>query len=110
MVGAYVCKCVMLRISKGFRADVLAAGISQRVFSDRRVISITIIVIYPMLTLKIGTPLINFTLNGNSRCFTYIRKQSCATSSWTISNYLMSYYVHFLLNNECATWERCQKI
>jgi hypothetical protein len=40
------------------RAVVLAARISQRVYSDTRVISITIITIYVMLAEKIGIPLI----------------------------------------------------
>jgi hypothetical protein len=40
------------------RAVALAAGISQRVYSDTRVISITIITIYIMFAEKIGTPLI----------------------------------------------------
>jgi hypothetical protein len=58
VVGGYVCKRVTLRISKGLRAVALAAGISKRVYSDTRVIFITIIVIYIALTEKIGTPLI----------------------------------------------------
>jgi hypothetical protein len=40
------------------RAVALAAGISQRVYSDTRVIFITIIAIYITLAEKIGTPLI----------------------------------------------------
>jgi hypothetical protein len=48
----------MLRISKGLRAVALAAGISRRVYSDTRVIFITIIAIYIVLAEKIGTPLI----------------------------------------------------
>jgi hypothetical protein len=40
------------------RAVALAAGISRRVYSDTRVIFITIIAIYIALTEKIGTPLI----------------------------------------------------
>jgi hypothetical protein len=40
------------------RVVVVAAGISRRVYIDTRVISIAIIVIYTMLTEKIGTPLI----------------------------------------------------
>jgi hypothetical protein len=59
MVGGYVRKCVKLRISKGLRAVALAAGISRRVFSDTRVISITI---YTALTEKIRTPLIILTI------------------------------------------------
>jgi hypothetical protein len=55
VVDGYVCKRVKLQISKGLRAVALAAGISQRVFSDTRVISIAI---YTALTEKIGTPLI----------------------------------------------------
>jgi hypothetical protein len=58
MVGGYVRKRVTLRISKGLRAVALAAGISQRVYSDTRVIFITIIAIYIALAEKIGTPLI----------------------------------------------------
>jgi hypothetical protein len=58
MVGGYVCKRVTLRISKGLRAVALAAGISRRVYSDTRVIFITIIAIYIALAAKIGTPLI----------------------------------------------------
>jgi hypothetical protein len=55
VVDGYVCKRVKLQISKGLRAVALAAGISQRVFSDTRIISIAI---YTALTDKIGTPLI----------------------------------------------------
>jgi hypothetical protein len=40
------------------RAVALAAGISWRVYSDTRVICITIIAIYIVLAEKIGTPLI----------------------------------------------------
>jgi hypothetical protein len=58
MVGGYVCKRVMLQISKGLRAVALAAGISRRVYSDTRVIFITIIAIYLALAEKFGTPLI----------------------------------------------------
>jgi hypothetical protein len=58
MVGGYVHKRVTLRISKGLRAIALAAGISRRVYSDTRVIFITIIAIYIALAEKIGTPLI----------------------------------------------------
>jgi hypothetical protein len=58
VVGGYVRKRVTLQISKGLRAVVLAAGISQRVYSDTRVIFITIIAIYIALAEKIGTPLI----------------------------------------------------
>jgi hypothetical protein len=46
VVGGYVRKCVTLRISKGLRAVALEAGISWRVYSDTRVIFITIIAIY----------------------------------------------------------------
>jgi hypothetical protein len=60
VVGGYVRKRVILRISKGLRAVVLAAGISRRVLYDTRVIFITIIAIYPALTEKIGTPLIKW--------------------------------------------------
>jgi hypothetical protein len=60
MVGGYVRKGVMLRISKGLRAVALAAGISHRVFSNTRFISIDIIAIYTVLTKKIRTPLIMF--------------------------------------------------
>jgi hypothetical protein len=58
MVSGYVRKRVMLRISKGLRAVALAAGISQRVFCDTRVIFITIIAIYIVLAEKTGTTLI----------------------------------------------------
>jgi hypothetical protein len=58
MVGGYVRKRVTLRISKGLRAVALAAGISLRVYSDTRVIFITIIAICIALAEKIGTPLI----------------------------------------------------
>jgi hypothetical protein len=58
VVGGYVRKRVMLRISKRLRAVALAAGISQRVYSDTRVIFITIIAIYIALAEKIGTPLV----------------------------------------------------
>jgi hypothetical protein len=58
VVGGYVRKRVTLRISKGLRAVALAAGISRRVYSDTRVIFITIIALYPALPEKIGTPLI----------------------------------------------------
>jgi hypothetical protein len=58
VVGGYVRKRVTLRISKGLRAVALAAGISQRVLCDTRVIFITIIAIYIALAEKIGTPLI----------------------------------------------------
>jgi hypothetical protein len=51
-------KRVTLRISKGLRTVALAAGISQRVYSDTRVIFITIIAIYIALVEKIGTLLI----------------------------------------------------
>jgi hypothetical protein len=56
VVGGYVRKRVTLRISKGLRAVALAAGISRRVYSDTRVIFITIIAIYIALAEKIGTP------------------------------------------------------
>jgi hypothetical protein len=58
MVDGYVRKRVTLRISKGLRAIALVAGISRRIYSDTRVIFITIITIYIMLAEKIGTPLI----------------------------------------------------
>jgi hypothetical protein len=58
VVGGYVRKHVTLRISKGLRAIALAAWISRRVYSDTRVIFITIIAIYIALAEKIGTPLI----------------------------------------------------
>jgi hypothetical protein len=58
MVGGYVRKHVTLRISKGLRAVALAAGINRRVYSDTRVIFITIIAIYIALAEKIGTSLI----------------------------------------------------
>jgi hypothetical protein len=58
VVGGYVCKRVTLRISKGLRAVALVAGISRRVYSDTRVIFITIIAIYITFAEKIGTPLI----------------------------------------------------
>jgi hypothetical protein len=58
VVGSYVRKHVTLRISKGLRAVVLAAGISRRVYSHTRVIFITIIAIYIALSKKIRTPLI----------------------------------------------------
>jgi hypothetical protein len=45
VVGGYVRKRVTLRISKGLRDVALAAGISRRVYSDTRVIFITIIAI-----------------------------------------------------------------
>jgi hypothetical protein len=57
VVGGYVRKRVTLQISKGLRAVALAAGISRRVYSDTRVIFITIIAIYIALAEKIGTPL-----------------------------------------------------
>jgi hypothetical protein len=47
------------------RAVALAAGISWRVYSDTRVIFITIITIYITLAEKIGTPLIkSFQVQG----------------------------------------------
>jgi hypothetical protein len=58
VVSGYVRKRVTLRIFKGLRAVALAAGISQRVLCDTRVIFITIIAIYSTLAEKIGTPLI----------------------------------------------------
>jgi hypothetical protein len=58
VVGGYVRKRVTLQISKGLRAVALAAGISRRVYSDTRVIFITIIAIYIARAEKIGTPLI----------------------------------------------------
>jgi hypothetical protein len=58
VVGGYVRKRVTLQISKGLRAVALAAGISRRVYSDTRVIFITIIAIYIVLAEKIETPLI----------------------------------------------------
>jgi hypothetical protein len=58
VVGGYVRKRVTLRISKGLRVVALAAEISWRVYSDTRVIFITIITIYIALAEKIGTPLI----------------------------------------------------
>jgi hypothetical protein len=58
VVSGYVCKRLTLRISKGLRAVALAAGISRRVYSDTRVIFITIIAIYITLAEKIRTPLI----------------------------------------------------
>jgi hypothetical protein len=56
VVGGYVRKRVTLRISEGLRVVALAAGISRRVYSDTRVIFITIIAIYIALAEKIGTP------------------------------------------------------
>jgi hypothetical protein len=67
MVGGYVRKRVTLRISKGLRVVALAAGISQRVYSDSRVIFITIIVIYIALAEKIGTPLIKVTPKSTTK-------------------------------------------
>jgi hypothetical protein len=58
VVGGYMRKRVTLRISKGLRAVALAVGISRRVYSDTRVIFITIVAIYIALAEKIGTPLI----------------------------------------------------
>jgi hypothetical protein len=60
VVGSYVRKRVTLRISEGLRAVALAAGISRRVYSDTRVIFITIISIYIVLAEKIGHPLSSF--------------------------------------------------
>jgi hypothetical protein len=68
VVGGYVRKRVTLRISKGLRAVALAAGISQRVYSDTRVIFITIIAIYIALAEKIGTPLIK-TITRQTRIY-----------------------------------------
>jgi hypothetical protein len=56
VVGGYMRKRVTLQISKGLRAVALAAGISPRVYSDTRVIFITIIAIYIAFAEKIGTP------------------------------------------------------
>jgi hypothetical protein len=58
VVRGYVCKHVKLQISKGLGAVVLIAGINQRVYSDTRVISITIIAIYITLIEKTEIPLI----------------------------------------------------
>jgi hypothetical protein len=58
VVSGYVRKRVTLRISKVLRVVALAAGISRRVYSDTRVIFITIIAIYIALAEKIRTPLI----------------------------------------------------
>jgi hypothetical protein len=58
VIGGYVRKRVTLRISKGLRAVALTAGISRRVYSDTRVIFITIIAINIALAEKIGIPLI----------------------------------------------------
>jgi hypothetical protein len=65
VVGGYVRKRVTLRISKGLRGVALAAGISQRVYSDTRVIFITILAIYIALPEKIGTPLIILVSNSS---------------------------------------------
>jgi hypothetical protein len=65
VVGGYVRKRVTLPISKGLRAIALAAGISRRVYSDTRVIFITIIAIYIALAEKIGTPLISRWMEGS---------------------------------------------
>jgi hypothetical protein len=59
-------KRMTLRISKGLRAVALAAGISRRVYSDTRVIFITIITIYIVLAEMIGTPLIIFSKRSMS--------------------------------------------
>jgi hypothetical protein len=66
MVSGYVRKHVTLRISKGLIAVALAAGISRRVYSDTRVIFITIIAIYIVLAEKIGTLLIMKSREGRS--------------------------------------------
>jgi hypothetical protein len=58
VVGGYIRKRVTLRISKQLRAVALATEISRSVYSDTRVIFITIIAIYIMFAEKIGTPLI----------------------------------------------------
>jgi hypothetical protein len=63
VVGGYMRKRVTLRISKGLRAVALAAGISRRVYSDTRVIFITI---YIALAEKIGTPLIKVVIENVS--------------------------------------------
>jgi hypothetical protein len=67
VVGGYVRKCVTLQISKGLRAVALAAGISRRVYSDTRVIFITIIAIYIVLSEKIGIALIICSLTQTER-------------------------------------------
>jgi hypothetical protein len=81
MIRGYVRKRVKLRISNGLRAVVLAAGISRRVFSNTRVISIAIIVIYTALTEKIGTPLIKSSTrsSASSKAVPSRRKQCTST-------------------------------
>jgi hypothetical protein len=81
VIRGYVRKRVKLRISKGLRAVALAAGISQRVFSNTRVISIAIIIIYTALTEKIGTPLIRSSTRSpaSSKAVPSRRKQCTST-------------------------------
>jgi hypothetical protein len=84
VVGGYVRKRVTLRISKGLRAVALAAGISRRVYSDTRVIFITIIAIYIALAEKIGTPLIT----------SLTRRSGHPISSWYQSSTVYSVSIH----------------
>ena len=60
VVGGYVRKCVVLRISIGLSVVALAAGISRRVLSVVQVIIITIIAIYPCSLRRSGHPLSSF--------------------------------------------------
>jgi hypothetical protein len=68
VVGGYVRKHVTLQISKGLRAVALAAGISQRVYSDTRVIFITIIAINIALAEKIRSPPYHIAILFNFCC------------------------------------------
>jgi hypothetical protein len=85
VVGGYVCKRVTLRISKGLRAVALAAGISRRVYSDTRVIFITIIAINIALAEKIWTPLI--ILVSDSSVSSVSIQQSIPVDSFCFSSY-----------------------
>jgi hypothetical protein len=88
VVGGYVRKRVTLRISKGLRAVALAARISQRVYSDTRVIFITIIAINITLAEKIGTPLIKTSLlDSPVGPITTIYFQLCCAEAYTTHSY-----------------------
>jgi hypothetical protein len=100
-------KRVTLRISKGLRAVALAAGISRRVYSDTRVIFITI---YIVLAEKIGTPLITLTHESptlflNSPIYTleekfaYVEKYLCGLQLPCVQNP----HCHYDLNNKNST-------
>jgi hypothetical protein len=93
VVGGYMRKHVKLRISKGLRVVTLAARISQGVYNDTRVISITIIAIYIALAEKIGTPLIILVSDFHSLLGAH--PQIHPRNSFLFSSYIEKVYKFF---------------